>query len=126
MLKLFILMSLQSAFLVSSQLLLKKVLTQINDEFFSVLNILKLLRDISFYFSIISLAISAFIWIMVVKKYDFNLAYPLVGLSYVYGLFMSKYFLNEDYNWLMLLGTVVILLGIFLLMYGKTLIEAGH
>jgi drug/metabolite transporter (DMT)-like permease len=59
--------------------------------------------------------LSAVLWLDVLSKLDFSLAFPLVGLTYVFTLLIGRFFFGEVVGWERLLGVGLILAGVFFL-----------
>ncbi len=59
--------------------------------------------------------ISAILWLDVLSKLDFSLAFPMVGLTYVFTLLIGRFFFGETIGWERILGVALIVLGIFFL-----------
>ena len=59
--------------------------------------------------------ISAILWLDVLSKLDFSLAFPMVGLTYVFTLLIGRFFFGEPVGWERMLGVGLIIFGIFFL-----------
>ncbi len=59
--------------------------------------------------------ISAILWLDVLSKLNFSLAFPMVGLTYVFTLLIGRFFFGETIGWERILGVALIVLGIFFL-----------
>ena len=59
--------------------------------------------------------LSAVLWLDVLSKLDFSLAFPMVGLTYVFTLLIGRFFFGETLGWERMLGVAFILMGIFFL-----------
>lgn len=59
--------------------------------------------------------LSAVIWLDVLSKLDFSLAFPMVGLTYVFTLLIGRFFFGETVGWERMLGVGLIIFGIFFL-----------
>jgi undecaprenyl phosphate-alpha-L-ara4N flippase subunit ArnE len=53
-----------------------------------------------------------FIWMWVLAKYDLTKAYPLVSMSYIFGLVFAILFLREHPGAMRLVGTLLIIVGV--------------
>ena len=56
--------------------------------------------------------ISALFWLVVLSRVRLSVAYPLVGVSYVFVVLFSRYLLHEKVPGLRWLGVLVVALGI--------------
>lgn len=54
-------------------------------------------------------------WLFALKQLDLSLAYPFVGMSFLFVLIFSILFLNEPFSLHRLFGTLVIIAGIVIL-----------
>ncbi len=59
--------------------------------------------------------LSSVLWLDVLSKLDFSLAFPMVGLTYVFTLLIGRFFFGESIGWERILGVVLILGGVFFL-----------
>ena len=59
--------------------------------------------------------LSSILWLDVLSKLDFSLAFPMVGLTYVFTLLIGRFFFGETVGWERILGVVFILGGVFFL-----------
>lgn len=59
--------------------------------------------------------LSAVLWLDVLSKLDFSLAFPMVGLTYVFTLLIGRFFFGETIGWERMIGVAFILGGIFFL-----------
>jgi len=59
--------------------------------------------------------LSAVLWLDVLSKLDFSLAFPMVGLTYVFTLLIGRFFFGETIGWERMLGVGLIIFGIFFL-----------
>lgn len=57
--------------------------------------------------------LSSVLWMEVLSKLDFSLAFPMVGLTYVFTLLIGRFFFQENVGWERVLGVAFILCGIF-------------
>lgn len=59
--------------------------------------------------------LSSVLWLDVLSKLDFSLAFPMVGLTYVFTLLIGRFFFQETVGWERILGVALILGGVFFL-----------
>ncbi len=57
--------------------------------------------------------VSVLVWLWVLSKVDLSIAYPFVGVSFIFTLIFGVLFLQESLNVYKLLGTVLIASGCF-------------
>lgn len=53
------------------------------------------------------------LWFYIVKHYPFSMAYPLVSLSYVFGMIAAIVFFHEPVEWTKWLGVLLIMAGCY-------------
>lgn len=59
-------------------------------------------------------ALSAmFIWMYVLKKYEFSVAYPLLSISYVIGLLSAHFIFHEAVPLTRWIGVIIVMIGVF-------------
>ena len=63
---------------------------------------------------------SAILWLDVLSKLDFSLAFPMVALTYVFTLLIGRFFFGETVGWERILGVALILTGVFFLIRSGT------
>jgi len=123
MIKLVLLMIAQSSMLVLSQVFLKVALRRAPSEGLTLISrSIHLITDIRAILAVLSLVVSGLIWIFVLKKYDFSLAYPLVSISYIIAMLVSYFYFKENINGLTIAGVSIIMLGVVLLTLSKKII----
>ena len=59
--------------------------------------------------------LSAVIWLIILSRVDLSFAYPMIGISYIFMLFISKFLLNEHVSPLRWIGAVVISIGVVII-----------
>jgi undecaprenyl phosphate-alpha-L-ara4N flippase subunit ArnE len=96
-----------------SQILLKKVLNKLNREI-TIIEIFKLLKNLSFLGAVFGVGISTVIYIYSLQTIELSMAYSIYSLIYVVSMFFSKYFLNEPIEKKQWIGVFLITLGVAL------------
>jgi multidrug transporter EmrE-like cation transporter len=59
--------------------------------------------------------VSSILWLDVLSKLEFSLAFPMVGLTYVFTLLIGRFFFGETIGWERMLGVALIIGGVFFL-----------
>ncbi len=59
--------------------------------------------------------LSSILWLDVLSKLDFSLAFPMVALTYIFTLLIGRFFFQEVVGWERMLGVGLILCGVFFL-----------
>jgi len=57
--------------------------------------------------------ISAILWLDVLSKLDFSMAFPMVSLTYVFSLLIGRFFFHETVGLDRVVGVLLILAGLF-------------
>lgn len=59
-------------------------------------------------------AVSAMVlWMYVLKKYEFSVAYPLTSISYIIGMLAASLFFHEAIPLTRWIGVVIVMIGVF-------------
>jgi multidrug transporter EmrE-like cation transporter len=96
------------------QIFLKLGATSEKSIFQTDIGLLKMF-NITSIFGLFLYAVSALLWMVVLKKVELSYAYPMVSLGYVF-VFIASYFLfGEAINMTRIAGLVVIIIGIIIL-----------
>lgn len=53
------------------------------------------------------------LWFYIIKNFPFSMAYPLVSLSYVFGMVAAIVFFHEPVEWTKWLGVILIMGGCY-------------
>ncbi|MFN8457634.1 MAG: EamA family transporter [Anaerolineae bacterium] len=80
-----------------------------------VRGILKLFQTPWVIIGFLCYGLSSVLWLDVLSKLDFSLAFPMVGLTYVFTLLIGRFFFGEAVGWERVLGVVLILSGVLFL-----------
>lgn len=117
MIKLILLMTLQSFFLVLAQVFLKCVIDTTKKFKFSLDWLVSIFLNYWIWLLFLSMIVSGIIWIYVLKHYPFNRAYPLISISYILGLLVSVIVFKEYVPIERWIGVTIIIIGIFFITY---------
>ena len=113
MLRLIILIIAQSLLLVGAQSLLK-VSVQLFGKFQWTWQFFKTVFTIwQFAASGICALLAMLVWMFVLKKYEFSLAYPLLSISYIIGLLAAYFFFHETIPLTRWIGVVIVMIGVY-------------
>jgi undecaprenyl phosphate-alpha-L-ara4N flippase subunit ArnE len=55
------------------------------------------------------------LWLYIIKKFPFSMAYPMISLSYVFGMFAAIIFFHEEVSLTRWLGVLLIMGGCMLI-----------
>ena len=104
-------LSIMSSFLiVTSQVLFKVAIAELS--LISVIDILSLIANPCIYACLISFIAGNVLWWMIIGKYDFSLAYPLVSLNYLFAVIYSIALFKEPTSVKIVIGMILIIVGI--------------
>ena len=111
--RLFLLAIIQSLLLAGGQVLLK----------FALAKMLPFSMSLAFWKSVfvnwqfaacgLCYGAGSILWFYIVKNYPFSMAYPLVSLSYVFGMIAAIVFFNENVDVMKWIGVLLIMLGCY-------------
>lgn len=59
--------------------------------------------------------LASLLWMYIVKIFPFSTSYPMVSLSYVFGMFAAMLIFHEEVSLLKWMGVVLIIVGCFLI-----------
>lgn len=63
----------------------------------------------------LSFTIASILWMYIVKHYPLSMAYPLVSLSYVFGLISAVVFFHEQVDLNKWIGVFLIMIGCYII-----------
>jgi len=112
MLRLIVLSSIQSLFLVSSQIFLKIATTKLGTFKLTTEFFLNFLVCWQFALAGILIAGATFLWMYILKHFEFSVAYPMISISYVFGMFAAIFIFHETVPFTRWIGVLLILLGV--------------
>lgn len=113
--RLLILSIVQSALLSGGQVLLKMALQRMDPFSWTREFWINLFTNWRFMGTGICMGAGSLLWMYILKKFPFSMAYPMVSLSYVFGMLAAIYFFHETVS-------VQRWIGIFLIIGGCILI----
>ena len=101
----------QSSFLAGGQVFLKFALQKMPtfawaSEFWG-----RLLLNWQFACSGLLFGSSSILWMYIIKHYPLSVAYPMISLSYIFGLFSAMIFFHESVSMMKWIGVSLIILG---------------
>ncbi len=86
-----------------------------NDFFSSFSSFLNILFIPQIFIGLLCYAVSALLWIVVLSHLEVSKAYPILGLSYIFVLLLSFFFLGESLTLTKTLGSFLIVFGVVLI-----------
>jgi drug/metabolite transporter (DMT)-like permease len=76
-------------------------------------SLLKLFRTPWVILGFVCYGISAILWLDVLSKLDFSMAFPMVSLTYVFSLIIGRFIFHETVGLDRVVGVLLILAGLF-------------
>lgn len=77
--------------------------------------VLSLIFNINIIISLICFSSSMIIWVLVLKRMELSIAYPMVSLGYIITIVLAFLFLNEPLRLTKFLGTLLIIFGVIVI-----------
>lgn len=115
MLKLMCLSLVQSAFLTATQVFLKLSMTSLGDFSFSFEYFKKLICNWQMACSGICVAIATTLWLYIIKHFEFSIAYPMISISYIFGMLAAIFIFHESVSMVRWIGVLFIMFGVYLI-----------
>ena len=106
---------LQSILLVGGQVFLKLALTRLPSFAWTREFWLSLLTNWQFAVCGLLFAAASLLWMYIVKVFPFSSAYPMVSLSYVFGMVAAMLVFHEEVSVIKWVGVMLIVLGCMLI-----------
>ncbi len=114
MLKLIALSLVQCLLLTCSQVFLKFALARIGGFSFSWAYLRELFVNWQLACSGITIAAASLIWFYIIKHFDFSQAYPMISISYVFGMLAAMLIFREAIPVTRWIGVALIISGVIL------------
>lgn len=105
----------QSALLALGQVLLKLGLQKMEPFGWNLVFWRSALLNWQFAVSGICFGIASVLWMYIIKHFPLSVAYPMVSLSYVFGLIAAMFFFHEEVNAYKWIGVCLIMLGCYVI-----------
>jgi len=112
MLKLVSLATIQSIFLVSSQIFLKYATARMGKFSFTLEYFKQILVNWQLACSGVSIVIATLLWMYILKHFDFSAAYPLISISYIFGMLAAVFLFHETVPYTRWIGLAFIIIGV--------------
>ncbi|MBR6345798.1 MAG: EamA family transporter [Bacteroidales bacterium] len=111
MIRLIVLSLLQSFFLAGGQVFLKMGLEKSGDFQWKWSFFRSQLTNWPFLWCGISFVIATVLWMYILKKYPFSLAYPLTCICYIFGTLAAIFVFHENVSIVQWIGVILIMAG---------------
>lgn len=112
MLRLILLSTIQSIFLVATQVFLKFAVQRMGTFVWSFEFFKNQLTNWPLAASGISVATATFLWMYILKLYSFSMAYPMISISYVLGMLAAIFIFHETVPATRWIGVFLIMAGV--------------
>ena len=112
MFRLIFLSTIQCLFLVASQIFLKIAVAKLGAFKFSLDYIKEVLVNWQLACSGISIALASVLWMYILKHFDFSVAYPMISISYIFGMLAAVYIFHEPVPMSRWIGVAFIFIGV--------------
>lgn len=73
---------------------------------------------------IITFIFRTFSWIFLHRRFQLSFIYPILSLNYLFSLFLGKFLFQEDITLKRLIGSLIIVLGVFVITMSKNKLES--
>jgi undecaprenyl phosphate-alpha-L-ara4N flippase subunit ArnE len=117
MLRLLLLVLIQSVFLCGGQVLMKLALKAAGDATFSWQFILSQLTNWWWLGCGMSFTIAGVMWMYILKHYPFSQAYPLSSMAYIMGMIAAMLVFHEQIVWTQWIGILLIMAGCYMVVH---------
>jgi undecaprenyl phosphate-alpha-L-ara4N flippase subunit ArnE len=115
MLKLIILATFQIFLLASSQVFLKLATLRMDKFSFTWTFFKNLLMNWQLAMSGVSIAAATIIWMYILKRFELSVAYPLISISYIFGMLAAIFIFHEAVPVTRWIGVALIMAGVVFL-----------
>lgn len=112
--KLITLSTCQSLCLVVCQIFLKVAVQRMDNFRFAWSWFRELLTNWQLACSGVAIAVATILWMYILRHFEFSIAYPLISISYVFGMLAAVFIFHEAVPPLRWAGVCLIILGVIL------------
>lgn len=108
----YLLILLNTMILVSGQFLWKFGMTDKEDSFTSVGEIIKLMFSPYIVTGLTMYGFATVLWLFILTRVPLSVAYPIQSLAYVFAVFGAYFIFNEPLSYMKILGVLLIMVGV--------------
>ena len=105
----------QCVFLAGGQVLLKLAMNNMGNFRFSWAFFLEMLTNWYLLAAGICMTFMTVLWLYIIKHFEFSMAYPITGLSYVFGMLGAMFIFHEAIPMTRWIGVALIIGGVMLI-----------
>ncbi len=113
MIRMVLMVILQSMMLVGAQFFLKLGVNQIGKFEWSWSYFKSILLNWQLSLAGVCGFLALALWVSLLKKYEFSLVYPLTSISYIFGLLLAFFVLHEVIPYTRWIGVIIVMIGVF-------------
>ncbi|MDR2118487.1 MAG: EamA family transporter [Tannerellaceae bacterium] len=113
--KIILLSTVQCLFLSGGQVFLKFAMNRLDTFQFSRLFFRNLLTNWYLLASGLCMVIATLLWLYILKHFDFSVAYPMISISYIFGMLAAIYIFHETVPLIRWAGVCFIMIGVTLI-----------
>ncbi|MDR0766738.1 MAG: EamA family transporter [Odoribacteraceae bacterium] len=113
--KIILLSTVQCLFLSGAQVFLKFAMNCVDEIDFSWTFLRGLLTNWWLLVSGLCMVAATFLWLYIIKHYDFSMAYPMISISYIFGMLAAIFIFHETVPPSRWLGVLFITGGVILI-----------
>ncbi|MDR1602778.1 MAG: EamA family transporter [Tannerella sp.] len=113
--KLILLSVTQCLFLCGGQVFLKLTVEKTGAFRFAWAFFRNLLVNWNFLASGLCMAVASCLWMYMLKRYELSVVYPMISISYVFGMLASIYIFHETVSFVRWIGVFMIMTGVVLI-----------
>jgi undecaprenyl phosphate-alpha-L-ara4N flippase subunit ArnE len=113
--RIILLSTVQSLFLAGGQVFLKLATRRVEQVSFTWTFIREQLTNWWWLASGICMAVATVLWLYIIKHYNFSVAYPMISISYVFGMLAAIFIFHESVSLSRWLGVFLIMGGVVLI-----------
>jgi drug/metabolite transporter (DMT)-like permease len=110
--KLISLSLIQSLFLIGSQVFLKIAMKQFDHFAWTWAFFKSQLTNWQLASSGICIAVATVLWMYIIKNFQFSIAYPLISISYIWGILAALFIFHENIPSVRYIGVALIIIGV--------------
>lgn len=107
-------MSLLTINLVLRQVFLKLSISRFSDFGINLNTFIQSFKNLYVFLAFLSFVYGLLLWVYVLSIYQFNRVYPLVSMSYLYGLLAARFVFRESIPKNRVYGVIIIIAGVVL------------
>lgn len=78
--------------------------------------IIEMIKERNLLWGLSLYVISTLLWLVILSRAELSLVYPLVALSYLFGVVLAKVILDESITLLRWVGAIIIVIGVFFIL----------